>query len=29
MFGVNSMYGAMSIHDSMLLNDIDVNKKKL
>ena len=28
-FGINSMYGATSIHDSMLLNDIDVNKKKL
>jgi len=29
MFGVNSMYGAMSIHDSILFNSIDVNEKKL
>ena len=28
-FGINSTYGATSIRDSILFNDIDVNKKKL
>ena len=28
-FGINSMYGATSIPNSLLLNDIDINKKKL
>ena len=28
-FGINSIYGAMSIHDSILFNSINVNKKKL